>query len=93
MYKTREAKAWEDEVGYIILGTAKRTRFTGTVEVNVMMRLVRNRDIDSSLKLLLDVMQTMEVYENDSQIMKLTVEKRFVALYPTIEVEVSTYIP
>ena len=53
-----------------------RKPFLGPVEAFLTMFLVRDRDIDSSLKLILDILQKQGVYLNDRQVEALHVFKR-----------------
>lgn len=64
-----------DEVSKLNLGT-----FTKGIEVFVTLFPPdkRRRDVDNPLKALLDAMQDAGVYEDDSLINRLTIEKRSV---------------
>ena len=53
----------------------------------------RKRDIDNVLKSLLDALEHAHVYENDSQIDKLCIERREVIKDGYCEVEISEIIP
>lgn len=72
IYKTNEAKDWQEAVSWMFKNTPK---FSGQVAVEIRMYLKYDRDIDSSLKLILDTLQTMEVYPNDKKIAELHVYK------------------
>lgn len=85
-YKDQKARDWEEEVGY----TLKQEKpLKGPLSVDITMFLKVDRDIDSSLKLVLDVMATVGVYENDKQIEYLTVSKTRDKSKPRLEVAVS----
>lgn len=75
-YKKRAAKDWEHEAGQIVMVNRRgKSTLTCDLEVFVTMYLKRDRDIDSSLKLLLDVFEEMGVYKNDKQIKAIHVYK------------------
>lgn len=87
MYKIAKARAWETDAIYKI----KRVRWdrkpiTGTIEMWVHLYLKRDRDIDGSLKLILDVFEKAGVYENDSQVTVLQVRKQMDKKNPRIEI-------
>lgn len=71
-YKDKKAVDWEEEVGWIV---KQKKPLTGDLQVQIYMCLARDRDIDSSLKLVLDTMAKVGVYENDSQIQEMLVSK------------------
>lgn len=72
IYKTHEAKDWQEAVSWMFKNTP---RFTGQVAVEIKLYLKYDRDIDSSLKLILDTLQDMEVYPNDKKITELHIYK------------------
>ena len=77
LYKNPLVKVWEQEAGFKVMMTMKRRKpFLGPVEAFLTMFLVRDRDIDSSLKLILDILQKQGVYLNDRQVEALHVFKR-----------------
>ncbi len=72
LYKSAEAKAWQQEVEWKV---KQKKPLLGSIAVEINMYLNRDRDIDSSLKLVLDTMADCGVYKNDSQVEILTVIK------------------
>ena len=89
MYKTQEAKDWEQEAGWIIKKVKRSSEpLQKSVEVSVTMYLKRDRDIDGSMKLLLDTMQRVNVYKNDKQITSLHIFKEKDPANPRLEVSV-----
>jgi Holliday junction resolvase RusA-like endonuclease len=70
-YKVKKATDWENECGWLI---RPKETFLGFVGVNMTFHLKRDRDIDN-VKLILDLLQTQRVYENDKQVQWLTVKK------------------
>ena len=75
VYKIAKARAWEDEVIYRLSQAGEYTSIEGKVKLEMVMYLKRDRDIDSSLKLVLDVLEKAGVYANDKQIVDLHVIK------------------
>lgn len=76
VFKPANVVAWEQESGSEI-NKAKHNGKTilGDVEVWVDLYLKRDRDIDSSTKLLFDLLQKQRVIENDRQIIAMHVFK------------------
>lgn len=75
-YKTSKAKRWQADSTLIINAARKRkTTITDPVKVEIKLYLKRDRDIDSSFKLLLDVLEISGVIKNDRQIVKLIASK------------------
>ena len=74
-YKSKEAKDWEIEAGYQIIAQKPLQNLTGDVKVTICMMFARDRDVDSSLKVILDLLQKQNIYLNDSQVMDLHVLK------------------
>lgn len=86
-YKTPEAKAWIDEAYYSLIPYRQSHEMVNQpVKLSVDFYFKRDRDIDSSLKSLLDLLQG-RIYRNDSQIIELCVRKFSDRLNPRIEVE------
>lgn len=75
MYKDRNVVAWEQEAGWIIKTKWREAPLTGNVRVQIGLFYKFDRDIDSSLKLVLDVMAKCGVYVDDRQITSLFVTK------------------
>lgn len=75
-YKTAKVKSWETEAGWLVKKAWKGKKpLRGSVRVDIRFLVKRDRDIDGAIKPILDLMQRMGVYENDRQVMKLTVSK------------------
>lgn len=78
-YKSEKAKEWEKTAGYQVLASKPPSRrpydLVGPIYLGIDMYFARDRDIDSSIKILCDLLQKMRVYENDSQIIHLNVRK------------------
>jgi Holliday junction resolvase RusA-like endonuclease len=89
IYKRNTAKAWQQEATFIIRGARKQKPLIETpVSVKVTLYLIRNRDIDSSHKLLLDTLEFAQVIKNDKQIFHLETDKIYPAKEDGLEVEV-----
>lgn len=82
MWKTQEAKAWQEEVEWMC---KKEKPLKGLILLEINMFLLRDRDIDSSLKLVLDAFQAVGIYKNDSQITQLVVKKEIDKSNPRME--------
>jgi Holliday junction resolvase RusA-like endonuclease len=90
MYKTIQAKAWEQEAGWLIKKEIKANApLSGPLNVSLVLHLKRDRDIDSSQKLLFDVLEKMGVMVNDKQIEELQVFKFKDKDNPRLEVTVT----
>ena len=87
LYKTAEARLWIVEAKKIILKDRKKT-ILGKVDIDAFFYFARDRDIDSSLKSLLDVLQEAKVYKNDSQVYSLLVQKQKDKDNPRVELEI-----
>lgn len=87
-YKTAKAKEWEDEAGWRVKKVWKRTPIQGDVSVSMQLFLKLDRDIDGSIKSILDLFQRMGVYENDRQVISLTVDKFVDKDNPRVEVTI-----
>lgn len=76
VFKKANVVAWEQEAGYAI-NKARHNGKTilGNVEIWVDLYLKRDRDIDSSQKLVFDLLQKQGVIENDRQIIAMHVFK------------------
>lgn len=75
MYKSAEGKAWLEEAGYAIKRQFKGKLIVSDVSLYVQVFYFKQFDIDSCLKPLLDLFQTMQIIKNDSQVVFLQVEK------------------
>ena len=85
MYKTPEAKMWTAECMRHI---RRKNPLKGKVDVSVNLYLLRERDIDNSLKAILDLLQEANIVVNDSQVYSLLVTKDFDKANPRVELEV-----
>lgn len=74
MYKSDAAISWRDDVYYTSMHILPKFE-KAKVRLKINLFLKHPRDIDGSLKLILDLFQYCGVYENDNQVMKLIVEK------------------
>ena len=76
VYKTHKAKAWQEEAAWEIK-LSKPGHFKGevTVKVEIYPPDKRRRDIDSSLKLLLDAIQDSGAIDDDYQVAELIVRR------------------
>lgn len=89
-YKTAKQKAWEEEAGMMVrVYWGRKKPLEGELEVSIMLWVKRDRDIDGSIKPILDLFQRMRVYENDRQIRTLTVYKFRTKTDPKVEVKIS----
>ena len=73
-YKTKIAKDWIKECLKLI---KVRKPYKGSVDLSVNFYFKRDRDIDNSLKALLDLLQEASVIENDSQVFSMVITKDF----------------
>lgn len=89
VYKTQEAKDYEEEVA-LRLRLLKPTDQPVSLTVDCYFGR-SNNDIDSRLKVLLDVLQGI-VYINDRQIVELIVRKHVDKLSPRVSVH-ATVVP
>lgn len=78
-YKDKKVIDWEDQTEWMIkqqrLHGVKIPKLTGEIKAYINMFLKRDRDIDSSLKLVLDTLARMGFYENDRQVVRIEVTK------------------
>jgi Holliday junction resolvase RusA-like endonuclease len=88
-YKTHLARAWENEAGWEIKGIYKPIHNSDkNLSVKLDFYFDRERDIDSGIKILLDLLQT-SIYKNDKQIKELTVTKNSDKKNPRVEVQIT----
>jgi Holliday junction resolvase RusA-like endonuclease len=87
MFKTGEARAWEEEAGYLLKRAWKRKPIAVPCYVGLTFFLKFDRDIDAG-KLLLDALQTAGVLFNDKLIAHLNIRKIKDKDNPHVEVEV-----
>ena len=88
IYKTRIARDWEEKAGWELKKQWKEDRFDCDCYCGISLFLKRDRDIDSSLKLLLDLLQRQKVIKNDILISHLNIKKFMDKENPRCEVEV-----
>lgn len=79
-YKRAKVKTWEYTAGYEIkhqwVHQAKRKEtLLGKISITIALFHQRDRDIDASIKVVLDLLAHMRIYKNDSQVMHLLVTK------------------
>jgi Holliday junction resolvase RusA-like endonuclease len=84
-YKTKIAKDWIK--GCLKLVKVKKP-YKRSVDLSVHFYFKRDRDIDNSLKALLDLVQKAGIIENDSQVYSMVVTKDFDKLEPRVEIEI-----
>jgi Holliday junction resolvase RusA-like endonuclease len=90
-YKTKIAKQWQSDAALLIKSQIKGNKpFKGDVRVAIMLYLKRDRDIDSSFKLLLDTLEYTNVIENDKQICLLMCGK-VKGSEPKVTIEIGEY--
>lgn len=89
VYKKRDVKSWEWDAGWQIRKQKKGKMLEGRITMAIHFFYSRDRDIDNGLKVLLDLMQHLRVYENDKQIVFLTVAKSQDTKNPRVEIGVN----
>jgi Holliday junction resolvase RusA-like endonuclease len=80
MYKRQVVKDWEEAAGWEIKKQHAQSSLIDKdkdICVYIDWFLERNRDIDSGIKVLLDLFQKQKVYDDDMKITKLIVTKYF----------------
>ncbi len=76
VFITTRGRKYREAVCYLIRANRLREIFYPIeMEIDWYLPDRRKRDIDNILKSLLDAMERGRLYENDSQIVKLTIEK------------------
>ena len=85
-YKTKEVRDWEQEAGWMCVGILKT--ISRKCRIDIHLYLKRDRDIDGSLKILLDLLESMQIIKNDSLVYKLDVEKEFDKDNPHVEITI-----
>lgn len=93
-YKAKVAKDWEEEAGYLILSKMvklREKRITEPCSVELDMYINRDRDIDSSIKIVLDLLQSSRILENDRLVHDLHVNKFINKQDPHLEVNITVY--
>ena len=87
-YKDEKQKVWEQSEGWKIKEVWKRKPLKNHCFVGIHLYLKRDRDIDGSIKPILDLLERCGVYENDRQIVHLIVLMHIDTEFPRVEVEV-----
>jgi crossover junction endodeoxyribonuclease RusA len=87
---TEEARAWKEEAGWVVKSSGHRFDLSAKYQLFISLYVNRDRDIDGSLKLLLDAMSGI-VYEDDAQVVYLEVHKflKHPGEEPRVEVEIT----
>lgn len=95
-YKSKEAKQWEEDAGYILLSQKNKEgikMITAPVYVGIAFFLPDDRkDIDGGIKAVLDLLQRLRIYSNDRLVCHLNVKKFIDKKKPRVEVEVEPTI-
>ena len=92
MYKRSDAKRWQRDAFLLIYSKVKENPFFDKqVNVECHLYLKRDRDIDSSFKLLCDTLENAKVIKNDKQIRRLSAEK-YKSKDPKLVVVISEYV-
>lgn len=96
MYKKRLVRDWEEECGWIIRKDWKMPMWTTPIMLDIDFHIpyplgaVRDRDIDNSLKVLLDVLQHQGVFFNDKLVTAMFVKKINNAKTGTVDIQVNS---
>lgn len=90
-YKSEKAKEWEKEAGWEIKSQKGKQQKVSkkTYTVDIIYYLTRDRDIDSSIKILFDLLQKQQIIQNDRLITNLYATKRIVKKDPHVEITIS----
>lgn len=94
MFKKNFVVAWEEEAGYEIIKQKRgqtAVEPTGPVKISVVWFYKRERDIDASIKVLLDLFQKQQVYLNDKQVKDLHLKMFQDKENPRVEVDIEEY--
>jgi len=75
-YKAEEAKAWEKEAYYLLKSQNRGKKpLIGQIDLEIDLYLKFDRDEDSSVKIIQDILAKAGIYENDKQVIDLEVHK------------------
>ena len=74
-YKSAECKLWERTAGYELMAQKPPHDLTGPIYVGVVIYISRDRDCDSGIKPILDLLQKQSIYANDSQVVHINMKK------------------
>lgn len=88
-FKIKKQKDWEEEAGKELMRQMSgQTGYYGYNTVRIRWFFNRDRDIDGGIKSILDLLQRMGIYSNDSVVTKLEVTKCINKENPHVFVEV-----
>lgn len=89
---SRKGREYRKEVAGIVLASRPRRTLEGRLAVDIRLYPPdrRRRDIDNTLKAILDSLEAAGIYVDDSQIDKLTVERLAVRSPGTVAVGIRT---
>ena len=88
-YKRKEVKEWETLAGWQVKSQCRSLqRLTTPIYVGITMFLKRDRDIDSCVKVILDLLQRTDIIENDNLIEHLNIKKLKDVKNPHLEIEI-----
>jgi len=85
-YKSKVAREWEEAAGWKIKRLKSSYNPTDRLYMQITFYFQHDRDIDSGIKILLDLFQKMNVYPNDKMVYKLEVKKVMVKIKPHCEI-------
>lgn len=74
-YKSKEAKDWEEEAGWVIKKSYRGNPVGSPVYVGIEFFFKTKRDIDGGIKIVLDLLQRQGILVNDSLIEHLNIKK------------------
>jgi crossover junction endodeoxyribonuclease RusA len=72
-YKSKHYLAWENEAGWAIKEQAKGKRVAGpfAVQIDIVRPDKRRRDLDNTIKVILDLLKNLHVTDDDSECQEL----------------------
>jgi crossover junction endodeoxyribonuclease RusA len=72
-YKSKHYVAWEAEAGWAVKEQAKGKRISGpfAVQINLRRPDKRKRDLDNTIKVLLDLLKNMHITDDDSECQRI----------------------
>lgn len=91
MIKTKDAKSWQEYAGLMVIQELQKkgleADLRGDYHVTMDLYLKRSRDVDSSIKLLLDALEGV-IWKNDKQVQQILVRKWKTSNEPCLELEI-----